>query len=127
MGPFSLTVTCENGSTYPFSLACGGASTFTYPSATAIDCSISETLSAPQEGAFDVTLGDTYSTNNGRVLDSNSDDVDGETFYVENTYIPSFNIDTVLEFPGGDLGAGPFDTQLACTYNPLDMNPLTFS
>lgn len=70
--PFSLNITCANGSIYAFELAHGQVGQFSYPKNTPIDCVISETLVGTQIGQYTIKKGDTFGPNNGRMLDGNS-------------------------------------------------------
>lgn len=70
--PFSVNITCANGSSYAFQLGHGQVGQFQYPKNTAIDCAISETLVGSQVGQYTIKKGDTFGPNNGRMLDGNS-------------------------------------------------------
>jgi hypothetical protein len=83
-GPFAITVTCADESVHNFSLAGGQTGAFSYPDETAIDCSISETLTESQESLFTFTVGDTWGDEDGQIDAENATLVDGQTMWVSN-------------------------------------------
>jgi len=83
--PFAITVSCTDLSVFNFSLEWWQSSTFVFPDATPIDCSISETMTADQTKAFTSTVGDTYGDDDGQISAADAALVDGQTFYVTNT------------------------------------------
>jgi len=116
LGPFNVAVDCTNGDSYLFELDGGDTETFQYEAGSAIDCRVSETLTAAQDGQFKIKLGDDYGPNNGRMRAGNSNSVDGRTFLVTNTYVPGgvVNIGVEKITPNGDGGLGPFDVFVNC-------------
>ena len=120
LGPFAVNVRCDNGDEHNFTLAGGESSSFSYPGGTAIDCRVSETLTPAQEAVFKTKKGDDWGPNNGRIRSSNSDNVDGRTFTVTNTYEPqgvvSFYVTKVIEQrSASDTDDAPFQIKIECT------------
>jgi len=114
LGPFAVNVSCANGDSHDFTMEGGGSATFQYPANTPIDCIISEALTATQEPLFKVKKGDTWGPDNGRILDNNSDKVNGKTLYIKNTYVPPVTLNVEKRTPNGDGGLGPFAVNVSC-------------
>ena len=112
VGPFSVAINCQNGDSHLFVLNGGSTASFEYPANTAIDCQVTQTLTETQTGIFITDLG-------RNILNSNSDNIGGETFTVTNTFIETGTIDLNLSLttPNGGQDLGPFEATITCV-NP---------
>ena len=83
--PFAITVACTDLSVFNFSLYGEESSSFFFPDATPIDCSISQALTVNQTNIFTSSIWDTYGADDGQISEVDAALVDGQTFYVTNT------------------------------------------
>ncbi len=118
--PFDLKVICKNGNEYDFSLSNNWTGSFEYPANTKLDCSISETLTWTQIENYSIKkIGDSFGPDNGRMLASNSNDVNWEKFYVINKKKSkvTINVEKKVENADGTVSTWnewPFDLNVTC-------------